>query len=49
MFIDKETQYDTKCQCDKNKKYNKKKYKLYMNIYTIYTLAKNSFYVDLGL
>ena len=26
-----------------------KKDKLYMNIYTIYTLAKNSFYVDLGL
>ena len=24
MFIDRETQYDTKCQCDKNKKYNKK-------------------------
>ena len=24
MFIDKETQYDTKCQCDENKKYNKK-------------------------
>ena len=23
MFIDRETQYDTKCQCDKNKKYNK--------------------------
>ena len=35
----------------KIKKYNKKKDKLYrpMNIYTIYTLAKNSFYVDLGL
>ena len=25
MFIDRKTQYDTKCQCDKNKKYNKKK------------------------
>ena len=24
MFIDRETRYDTKCQCDKNKKYNKK-------------------------
>ena len=48
MFIDRETQYDTKCQCDKNKKYNKKNINCIW-IYNIYTLAKNSFYVDLGL